>query len=292
MGVYDRDYYREEQQPPGVQFGGQMLVTKVVIVTAALYLLNKFAGENNWLMLDALAVEPSVLAKPWLLWKFVTYGFAHDPLSIGHVFWNMFGLWIFGRDIETLYGPKEFLRIYLFALVLGSLVWCLREYFSSDPDTWVPLIGASGAVTAIILLFVFHYPKRTILLFLVLPVPAWVVGVMIIGGNVYNTLFASAATDVAFDVHLVGAAFATCYFRFGWNIGRLLPGSGGGGFSTPRFKRRPKLKIHDPDGRYEKQDEEADRILAKVNREGMDNLTSKERRILEEYSRRMRKKHK
>ncbi len=292
MGVYDRDYYRDEQRPPGVQFGGQMLVTKLVIVTAALYLLNKFAGENNWLMLDALAVEPSVLEKPWLLWKLVTYGFAHDPLSIGHVFWNMFGLWIFGRDIETVYGPKEFLRIYLFALVLGSLVWCLREYFSSDPDTWGPLIGASGAVTAVILLFVFHYPKRTILLFLVLPVPAWVVGVMIIGGNVYNTLFASAAQDVAFDVHLVGAAFAICYYRFGWNIGRLLPGSGGGGFSAPRLKRRPKLKIHDPDGQYEKQDEEADRILAKVNREGMDSLTSKERRILEEYSRRMRKKHK
>ena len=229
MGVYDRDYYRDEQRPPGVQFGGQMLVTKLVIVTAALYLLNKFAGENNWLMLDALAVEPSVLEKPWLLWKLVTYGFAHDPLSIGHVFWNMFGLWIFGRDIETVYGPKEFLRIYLFALVLGSLVWCLRENFSSDPDTWGPLIGASGAVTAVILLFVFHYPKRTILLFLVLPVPAWVVGVMIIGGNVYNTLFASAAQDVAFDVHLVGAAFAICYYRFGWNIGRLLPGSGGGG---------------------------------------------------------------
>jgi hypothetical protein len=70
------------------------------------------------------------------------------------------------------------------------------------------------------------------------------------------------------------------------NFGRL---RGGG----PKVKSRPKLKIHDPerDDPNRKQDEEADRILDKVNREGMESLTSKERRILEEYSRRMRKKH-
>ncbi len=289
MGVYDRDYYREEQRPSGIQFGGQMMVTKLVIVTAALYLANKFAGSDNWLMMDALAVEPSVIAKPWLLWKLVTYGFAHHPVQIGHIFWNMFGLWIFGRDVEMVYGRYEFLRIYLFALVLGSLVWCLREYFLGEPD--IPLLGASGAVTAVILLFVFHYPKRTILLFFVLPVPAWVLGVIIIGGNVYNTLLASGEQNVAFDVHLVGAAFAICYYRFGWNIGRLMPRGGGIRSATSRLKPRPKLRIHDPDRRYEKQDEEADRILEKVSREGMDSLTSKERRVLEDYSRRMRQKH-
>lgn len=291
MGLYDRDYYREEQGPPGIQLGGLMMVTKLVIVTAALYLVNKFAGRDNWLMLDALAVKPDVLAKPWLLWKLVTYGFAHDPLEIRHIFWNMFGLWIFGRDVELVYGRKEFLRIYIVALVLGSLVWCLREFFSAAPEDWVPLLGASGAVTAVVLLFVFHFPKRTILLFFVLPVPAWVLGLIIVGGNVYNTLFASVGQTVAFDVHLVGAAFAACYFYFGWNIGRVLPGVGGAGFSRPRIKRRPKLKIHDPDRSYEEQDEEADRLLEKVGREGMDSLTSKERRILEDYSRRMRQKH-
>jgi len=289
MGVYDRDYYRDEQQPAGVQFGGQMLVTKLVILTAALYLLNNFFADD-WLM-STLAMDLSVVTKPWLLWKLVTYGFAHAPDHIGHILCNMFGLWIFGRDVEMVYGRKEFLRIYLVALVLGSFAWGLRECLAGGLDSQAGLWGASGAVTAVILLFVFHYPKRTILLFLVLPVPAWVLGVMIIGGDVYNTLFVSTAQNVAFDVHLVGAAFAVCYFRFRWNIGRLLPGSGGTRLSMPRLKRRPKLKIHDPDKLYEKKDEEADRLLEKVSRDGMDSLTSKERRILEEYSRRMRQKH-
>jgi len=287
MGVYDRDYYREEQQPPGIQFSGRMMVTNLVIVTAAVFLVNMFT-RDNWLM-NTLAAEPSVVVKPWLLWKLVTYGFAHDPEQIGHIFWNMFGLWIFGRDIEMVYGCKEFLRIYVFTLVLGSLLWCMKEYFAADPQPG--LWGASGAVTAIVLLFVFHYPKRTILLFFVLPAPAWVLGVIIIGGNMYHTLFMPNTENVAFDVHLVGAAFAICYYRFGWNIGRMLPGSGGTRFSLSRLKPRPKLKIHDPDERYEKQDEEADRLLEKVGREGMDSLTSKERRALEDYSRRMRQKH-
>jgi membrane associated rhomboid family serine protease len=288
MGLYDRDYYREEQAPAGFQLNQRMMVTNIVIVTAVVYLLNLFIGQENWLMYT-LAIDASVLAKPLLWWKFVTYGLAHDPRYLGHVFWNMFGLWIFGRDVEMIYGRKEFLRIYLVALVLGSLVWCVREYFQSDLTDPPILLGASGAVSAIVLLFVFHYPKRTILLMLVLPIPAWVLGVVMIGGDLLQVL-SGTTENVACDVHLVGAAFAICYYRFGWNCSRLLPGFGGVRAAASRLKPRPRLKIHDPEEYYRKKDEAADRVLEKVNREGMDCLTSKERRILEDYSRRMREK--
>lgn len=289
MGVYDRDYYREEDGPPGIQFGGQMMVTKLVIITAAVFFVDLFT--NTWLA-NRLSITPDAIRRPLMWWQFLTYGFAHR--DIWHLFWNMFVLWMFGREVEARYGPKELLRIYLLVLVLGSLVWCVEKEFFFEGERY-RLLGASGAVTAIILLFVFNFPKRTILLMLVFPVPAWVLGVIVVGGDLLQ--FTKPLGDdpnaprVAFDVHLVGAAFALCYFRFGWNIGRLLPGSDGSRFSSPRFKRRPKLKIHNPDKRHEKQDEEADRILEKVGREGMDGLTSKERRILEEYSRRMRQKH-
>jgi hypothetical protein len=167
---------------------------------------------------------------------------------------------------------------------------CLRE---SLADTNSYLIGASGAVTAVILLFVLHFPKRTILLMFVLPVPAWVVGLLIIGGNILMMLQSRGDMSIAFDVHLVGAAFAIAYFRFGWNLGRVFPGGERLRGGWPKFRRRPKLRVHDPEPeqRYHKEDEEADRILDKVSREGMDRLTNKERRILESYSRRMRQKH-
>jgi membrane associated rhomboid family serine protease len=289
MGVYDRDYYREEQRPPAMEFGGQMMVTKLVIVTAAIFFVDLFT-KDRWLT-NTLSITPGAIRDPLKWWQFLTYGFVHR--DIWHLFWNMFVLWMFGREVEQRYGRKELLRIYLLVLVLGSLVWCVEKEFIFEAT--YRLLGASGAVTAIILLFVFNFPKRTILLMFVLPVPAWVLGVIVIGGDLLQFTKPLGgdpdAPRVAFDVHLVGAAFAICYFYFGWNIGRLLPGGGGIRSAASRLKRRPKLKIHDPDQRYEKQDEAADRILEKVSREGMDSLTSKERRILEEYSRRMRQKH-
>jgi membrane associated rhomboid family serine protease len=295
MGFQDREYYRDDSGPSGFRTGPRMMVTNLVIVNAAVFLLDLFLakdhGRDHWLA-DLLAVSPDVLGKPWLWWKLVTYGFVHDPLSIGHLFWNMFGLWIFGRDVELIYGRKELLRIYLTALVLGSLVWCLREQLFTQREGFVQLIGASGAVTAVVLLFVFHYPTRTILLMFVIPVPAWVLGILIIGGNMLFLLAEETSRhQVAFDVHLVGAAFAIAYFRLGWNLGRIVP-------DFRRFRERrtgpkpgPNLRIHNTESHDEALDDKADRILEKVSREGMDSLTSKERRILEDYSRRMRRKH-
>jgi hypothetical protein len=128
----------------------------------------------------------------------------------------------------------------------------------------------------------------------VLPVPAWVVGVLIIGGNLMQ--MASSSSDVgpqtvAFDVHLAGAAFAILYFRLGWNLGTFLPDLAGLRPSWKPFRERPQLRVLDPDLDENDLDEEGDRLLIKVHREGEASLTAKERRILEEYSRRMRQKH-
>jgi membrane associated rhomboid family serine protease len=290
MGLYDREYYQDEYGSPGTGMGGgsRMMVTNIVILTAAVFVVNLFTTNSSWLM-ETLAASPDVLKQPWYWWKFLTYGFAHDPTAIGHVFWNMFGLWIFGRDVEGIYGPKEFLRIYLVALVLGSVVWAVRATFLRDPNTIYLLWGASGAVTTIILLFVFHFPRRTILLFFVLPVPAWILGLIIIGGDVLHVFSGGAKEGVAFDVHLVGAAFAVAYFHRHWNLGRIVPdfSSWKGRMRVARARRR--FKVHDPDQAWD-QEEVADRILAKVAEQGMDSLTSKEKRILEEYSRRVRER--
>jgi membrane associated rhomboid family serine protease len=289
MGIYDRDYYRDEQPEPGIQLGQRTVVTNLVIVNVALFLLNMFLvvdkGPPNWLT-DHLSITPDVFGKPWLWWKLITYGFAHAPGNINHIFWNMLGLWMFGREVESIYGRREFLRFYLAALLAGGFVWCAMAQASGHAAA--ALLGASGAVTAVTLLFVLHFPKRTILLMMVLPVPAWVMGVLIVVGNLLY-IEKAACDQVAYDVHLVGAAFAICYYRFRWNLGRWLP-------DWPQWRRsaareRPHLKVHDPDESYEEPDEEADRILEKVGREGLEQLSARERRVLEDYSRRMRHKH-
>jgi membrane associated rhomboid family serine protease len=283
MGIYDRDYY-QEQPRAGVEISGQSAIVKLIAINVAVFVADILANDRlmPWLM-----ASPNSLAHPWRIWQLLTYGFAHDRSDIAHIVLNMFGLFVLGRDVESVYGGKELVRIYLTTLVLGGFLWAVRGLLTMPQEAWeAGVVGASGAVTAIILLFCLHFPQRTLLFMFVLPVPAWAFGLLIIVLNVLG-LF-SQNSHTAFDVHLVGAAFAICYYKFGWHLGRWTPA-----LKPPRrwLKLRPRLKLHAPSVPQEDLDAEADQLLAKVRREGMDSLTAGERRALEEYSRRMRKKH-
>jgi hypothetical protein len=142
------------------------------------------------------------------------------------------------------------------------------------------------------LLFCIHFPKQTILLMMVLPVPAWFVGAMIIIGDLVGLRM--SGQNVAFDVHLVGAAFAIAYYRFGWHLGRWWPSISWPTWKKNPFKRQPKLRVHRPNADamddFEQLEAQADQLLEKVNRDGFDSLTAREREVLENYSRRMRNK--
>ena len=290
MGLAERDYYREPA-PPGFQMRTpRSMVTTLVIINVALYLFDYlFTGSDHWLTSNLL-VKPEYLAQPWMWWTFITSGFAHSP-DYRHILFNMFGLWMFGRDVEAIYGPKEFLRIYLTAVILGTLIWTSKVFFLVDPALWPPgLLGASGAVTAVILLFCIHYPKRTILLMMVIPAPAWVLGVIVILMNIFQV----GAENVAYDVHMVGAIYAIIYYKSGWSLGSLFR------FKSPSrsltsawkgLKRRPKLRVHSPGEQYRQLDQDADSVLDKLHNQGEESLSPSERRILEDYSRRMRQKH-
>ncbi|MBC8355726.1 MAG: rhomboid family intramembrane serine protease [Planctomycetes bacterium] len=291
MGIHDRSYYRDDDdRSDGIHVSSDWsVVTKLVVINAAVILLSLFIPD----LMHKLAASPHSLTDPRYCWQLLTYGFAHDPDDVWHVFWNMFGLWMFGRSVEGIYGSKEFLRVYLVVIVLGGIIWAGRVALTSDQSTWglQTVLGASGAVTAVTLLFCIHFPKNTIHLMMVLPVPAWFVGAIIIVSNLLG--LADANSTTAFDVHLVGAAFAVCYYRFKWNLGRLVPSSLSGGVAGLKraLKPKPKLRVHAPDEDYGASDAEGDALLDKVNREGIDSLTSREKKALEAYSRRMQQKH-
>ena len=214
MGIYDREYYRDEDQPRGfrVPAGGYSMVIILMVINGVLFLLNMFTQDN--LLTTTLSLQADDIFKPWLWWKFLTCGFAHSSRtnSYGlpmHILGNMFVLWMFGRDVERVYGRWEFLRIYLVAIVLGSVVWALRTHYTTDVPYY--LLGASGAVAAVLILFVCHFPKRTVLFMFFIPMPVWVLGVFVILINLFGVQ--AENTNVAYDVHLVGIGFAFAYFK-------------------------------------------------------------------------------
>ena len=285
MGIENRDYYRDDS-PTGVPTGQHSMVTKIIFVTVAVYLADLFVGGSGHRLMSGMASNAEHLLKPWLWWHFLTSGFAHAP-DLQHILFNMAGLFFLGRPVEDKLGQKEFLTFYLVAIVLGSVGQALHAYLVDPQATeWIGCYGASGAVTAVVILFIFYFPKQTLLIFFVLPAPAWVVGILIIGLNV---LGANGFGDprVAHDVHLIGAVFAFLYFYFHWNLSKFLPRT----FSVGALKPKPKLRVHDPGVDYGEKDLKADALLEKVNRDGIDSLTSREKKVLEDYSRRMRQKH-
>src|SRR5207245_10743468 len=77
--------------------------------------------------------------------------------------------WWFGSDVEDIYGSREFLAIYLLSAVLGGLAFFLTALAGLNDGR--PCLGASGSVTAIMVLCALHYPPRVILLFFIAPVP-------------------------------------------------------------------------------------------------------------------------
>lgn len=295
MGIYDRDYYQNDSGQRGGSFGGhkRMMVTNVVIVTVAIFFLDTLAGGG---LSRFLALNMAFYRAPWTVYQLLSYGFVHQ--GIWHVGVNMFLLWMFGRIIEERLGRREFLLFYLVAIVFSGLVWFLgdtlwllssqegRMSFSQARLTDFPvLVGASGGVVAVFIIFVLYYPKETVYLWGLIAMPAWVIGAVLIGMNVLQGFTGTAGTT-AWEAHLGGAAFAFLYLRFGWNFDRLLSS---GGWSNWKFPRRgPKLRVHNPNDDLGDLAAEADRILDKVHREGEQSLTGRERKTLEKYSRRVR----
>jgi membrane associated rhomboid family serine protease len=300
MGYQDRDYNRGETA--GRPLAGSIVV-KLIVINAVVFLANYLFAHspgsqtNDWIM-KLLALQPEAITHPTQWYQFLTYGFAHDPKDLMHIGFNMLGLYFFGRALEDRFGWKEFLRYYLVAIVLGGVVWSIRNTvmntylvanFGGEPYL-LPMWGASGGVTAVVILFCFLYPRATLLMFFVIPTPAWLAGLIIVAID----MFGGGGDRVAHDVHLTGAAFAAAYWYFGWNFGRL-PGVAGVGrmmkAAGKSLQPKPDLRVHDPDQYYEDLDAEGDRLLEKVGREGQESLTARERQVLEDYSRRMRQKH-
>jgi membrane associated rhomboid family serine protease len=283
MGLYDREYYRQER-PAWTASGPRSAVGVLIILNAAVWVVDAFFANGE--LANNLAATVGTLTRPWLWWQFLTYGFLHDPRNIGHILANMAGLFFLGRDIEDRYGTKEFVRLYLAMIVVGGVLWAAVEHVhGARPDNSV--VGASGAIAGIVVLYAFNFPRRTLMLWFVVPLPAWLLGLLLVAYDAYGAIAGPGGSNVAFVVHLGGAAFAAVYYLLDWNFGRWWPG----GFSLRWPRRRPKLRVHAPDAEEEQSlSDEVDRILEKISREGESSLTRQERRTLETASRQYQKR--
>lgn len=105
-------------------------------------------------------------------WQIVSYAFLHSTDNTMHLVVNMWSLWMFGEAVELAVGPRRLLALYFAAVVTAALTQLVvPALFGAPPE---PTIGASGGVFGVMLAFGMLFPSAKILLFFIVPMPAYV----------------------------------------------------------------------------------------------------------------------
>jgi membrane associated rhomboid family serine protease len=144
----------------------------LLILNVAIFALQYVMGPFllRWFALWPPASAQFPGAPGFEVWQLLTYGFLHGGLT--HLFFNMFALYMFGGEIERMFGARRFLTYYL-VCVVGAAIAQLVVISNIDSRP-VPTVGASGGVFGLLLAFGMAFPQRRImLLFPPIPMPAW-----------------------------------------------------------------------------------------------------------------------
>jgi len=178
------------------------LTKALMVICTAVFCLNYFAPLGLWFALWPLH---SGLFWPW---QVVSYGFLHG--SPMHLFFNMFGLWMFGSELERLWGPKRYWQFLLASLVAAAATQLL---FTALTGSNTPTVGASGALFGLLLAFGMLFPNRTIMpLFPPIPMKARTF-VMFFGG-LELLLGLYGGSGIAHFAHLGGMAGGFLMIRY------------------------------------------------------------------------------
>ena len=139
-------------------------VQTLVVVTIVIFLLESDAAGS---MVSSFALWP--LQAGFMPWQLVTYAFLHA--SVLHLAFNMYGLWLFGRELENLLGRRALLQLYFASILSAGVTQLLFTHLTGDV---YPTVGASGGVFGILLAYGIFFPNRILmLLFPPIPLPAW-----------------------------------------------------------------------------------------------------------------------
>jgi rhomboid family protein len=188
----------------------------IILANVGVFLLQLLLQQSSALDLFALFPLQTSLFRPWQL---LTYGFMHG--SWLHLFFNMFAVFMFGSQVEHLFGAKRYLIYYLTCVVGAALMHLIVIYFARDLPL-APTVGASGAVFGLLLAFGMAYPRQQLIIFPIpVPIQAWL-AVTLYGGMELFLGVTRTAQGVAHFAHLGGMATGFVLIRY-WQSQRRRP---------------------------------------------------------------------
>ena len=175
---------------------------KLIIANAVIFFLTQLMPQ----LYAYLAMVLVYTIYRYWYWQVFTYMFVHADFT--HILFNMFGLFMFGMPVERRIGSKEFLLFYLLTGTFSG-IFSLFSYYLSGTN--VILVGASGAIYAVLFAFAVLYPSARIFIFGLVPVRAPILVVLYTLLEIFNQVGGSTR-GVAHLTHLAGFGFAFLYF--------------------------------------------------------------------------------
>ena len=232
----------------------------LVSVNFGIFLLQTIARTEG-MFFPLFGLVPKLVWSEFMLWQPFTYLFFHG--GIWHVLINMFVLWMFGSELERLWGKKHFLKFYFVTGVGAGLVTMIIGL-----NSMTPIVGASGAVYGVLLAYGLTYPNRTVYLYGIIPIKSlwFVIGIGVIA---FMSSFDNVS-QISHLTHLSGMVIGYLMLKRPLRFNDL--------WFTIR-KRTLEYKIKHEEKKVTQHQEierEIDHILDKINREGFDSLTEEE----------------
>ena len=175
----------------------------ILIATVVAWVVELLPGIGT-LFFDLGALVPFKAIAHLQIWRFVSYLFLHDFHSLFHLLFNMLALWMFGVELEELWGTRRFVVFYFLSGALSGLFSVLWWYS--------PVIGASVAILALLTVYAMYFPERTILLFFIFPVPVRMAVVIIGAISLWGAW--TGGGGVAYLTHLGGIAVGFLYYKY------------------------------------------------------------------------------
>ena len=252
------------QSNPGQMSYKPMFFTdaiKILISINFLIFLLQTISKSEQLFFNVFGLVPKMVWSELMLWQPFTYIFFHG--DIWHVLINMFVLWMFGSELENIWGKKNFLMFYFITGIGSGLVTMLFGLHSI-----IPIVGASGAVYGVLVAYGLTYPNRTVYLYGIIPIKSiwFVIGIGIIA---FFSSF-NNATQISHLTHLSGMVIGYILLKKPIHFQSIW-------FSI--VKKFLEFKIQNEEKKISQKyemEKDLNSILDKINREGFDSLSKDE----------------
>jgi membrane associated rhomboid family serine protease len=189
-------------------YGLTPVIKNLMIIMGIVFLLQEVVSR---MMVVYLGLVPGLVWHEFYLWQLLTYMFLHGGFF--HILFNLLALWMFGGELENLWGSRRFLFYFFFCGIGAGIITVLCTMILTPQYQFIPVIGASGAIYGILLAFGWLFPNRLIYVYFLFPIPAKYF-VIIFGLIEFFSSIGGAGGGVSHLTHLGGLLFGLLYMLY------------------------------------------------------------------------------